>query len=419
MSIVRRAATNVMERRGADPLLPWGDSTPPTNGSLAVPAAGVPINDKSVLGIAAFYACAGILADAIATLPLRQYRGSTIASKTEVEPSPLVEQPCPDMTQQEWLTQGAVSLLLRGNFYNVVADRDSRGMPSALVPVNPAGVSVKFNQSGQLEYRASGKLVDRDDVSHIKGLQMPGAPVGVNPIELCRTTFGLARAAELYAAQFFANSAIPGGVITVEGDLSTEETVALGRQWQQLHQGPALAGLPAVLTGGATWQQVTVAPDDAQWIQTRGLSKADVGMICRIPPHMIGDVDRTTSWGTGIEQQELGFVRNTLLGYLMRFEHALSAYLPPGQYVKFDLRARLRGDTLQRFQAYTLARTGSWMNADEIRDLEEMPPIPDGLGQDYLAPMNMAPLGSAAAAAVSSAGTPPAPPAPPEGPSDD
>ena len=116
-------------------------------------------------------------------------------------------------------------------------------------------------------------------------------------------------------------------------------------------------------------------------------------MIFRVPPHMIGIVDRTTSWGTGIEQQELGFTRNTLGKYIWRYERTISRLLPPGRYVRLDLSERLRGDTLQRYQAAALALGAGWLNKDEVRADEHRPPIPGGLGQKYYEPVTMAPLG--------------------------
>jgi HK97 family phage portal protein len=219
---------------------------------------------------------------------------------------------------------------------------------------------------------------------------MPGALVGLNPIEVARTSFALSKAAETYGAAFFGNSAHASGVISVQGTLNKEEQINLGRQWIEAHQGLGKAQLPAVLTGGATWTPISIAPDDAQFLQTRQFSRAEVAMMFRVPPHMIGDVDRTTSWGTGIEQQEIGFVVNTLRPFLSKLEGAFFDLLPKPIYAKFDVSGRLRGDTLQRFQAYTLARNGSWLSPNEIREMEDRPPIEGG--DDYWAPMNFMPL---------------------------
>ena len=122
---------------------------------------------------------------------------------------------------------------------------------------------------------------------------------------------------------------------------------------------------------------------------------------------MIGDVDKTTSWGTGIEQQEQGYVTNTLAPWLRRIEDQFTASIPPAVYARFNLEGRLRGDTLQRYQAYTLARNGSWMSPDEIRAREDMPPLPGGIGEDYFAPLNFAPLGSGPPAEPAPGGTQP------------
>jgi HK97 family phage portal protein len=147
--------------------------------------------------------------------------------------------------------------------------------------------------------------------------------------------------------------------------------------------------MPAVLTGGAAFKPISITPEDSQFLESRQYDASVIcGQIFRVPPHMIGIVDRTTSWGVGIEQQELGFVRNTLMGYLARGERALTAIHPPGQFVKFDLSERLRGDRLQRFQAHSLGIAGGFMVPDEARALEDMPPLPGGVGQTALAPIN-------------------------------
>lgn len=404
-----RALANVNERRGADPTQPWGDSTPPPPGLAGGRVAGVNVTEGSAIGLAAVYACVGILADAVATLPLRQYRGAK-NDKTEIDLAPVLEQPHSEMTQLDWLTQGVVSIALRGNMWGQTISRDRLLYPTQIQLWHPDQVSARKGTGGQTEIRYGGKLVPPDDVFHIKGLQLPGSIVGINPIEALRVTLGLARAADLYGASYFQNSANPGGVISVPGQLDPDETEAMAQSWKSAHQGVDAAWLPAVLTEGATWTQIAIKPDDAQFIQSRQMSRAEVATIFRIPPHMMGDVDRTSSWGAGIEQQELGFVRITLLGWLRRFELALSDLLPAGEYVKFDLSERLRGDTLQRSQGYVLARNGGWLNVDEIRAKEDMPPLPDGAGEDYLKPLNMGILGQPDPMKPPSSGGEPQPP---------
>ena len=230
---------------------------------------------------------------------------------------------------------------------------------------------------------------------HIPYLSVPGALVGLNPVEYLRYTFALAHAADLYGGAFFQNSAFPSGLISVEGDLEEDEVLALQQDWNQQHQGIGQAHRIGVITGGADFHAISIAPEDAQFIESRQLSRAEIATLFGVPPHMIGDVDRTSSWGMGIEQQERMFNNTTLNGILQRFSEAFSSneVTPNGQYAEFDLSDRYKGDMLTRFQSYVLGRNGGWLNSDEIRAFEGQAPIPDGAGQDYLQPLNMGVLG--------------------------
>jgi HK97 family phage portal protein len=399
MSLIRR------ERRGADPTAPWGNSTPPTNGMLSSPVAGTVVTEKSALQVAAVYGSVSLLADAVATLPVRQYRGSADRKK-EVDLSPVVEQPFCEITQQDWLTQGMFSLKLRGNIYGEVIERDADLFPLQIKLIHPDNVRVdrvrSGPQKGQLEYRFDGKPVRLDDVFHIRGPSVPGAPTGLNPIEVCRNSFGLARAGDLAAGSWFANASMPAGALEVQGALGDDEILALARQWMATHQGIGQMNMPAVLTEGTKFNPIAVTPKDSQWIESRGFTASEIsGLIFRVPPHMLGIVDRTTSWGMGIQQQELGFVRNTLLTDIERFQEAFNRILPPNQWIRFDLRHRLQGDTLQRMQAYNYERMIGLRSVNEIRPDEDLPPLDTTKypwADDPMAPLNSAHNGAGPAA---------------------
>jgi HK97 family phage portal protein len=384
------------EKRGADPTLPWGDSTPPTNGMLGSLTAGTNVTEQSAVGIAAVYTCVSILADAVSTLPLRQYRIMN-GERTEMDPSPLVMQPFSEISVLDFLSQGIYSEALRGNAYGKIIARDNRGFATQIMLVHPDKVVVR-REKGELVYRFGMEVVDPDDVFHVRHITPPGGLVGINPIEACRNAFGLSRAAELYQGSFYANSAVPNGALEVPGDLTVKEAREVAQLWNLQHQGIGQANNVAVLSAGVKWQQVTMNADDAQFIESRQFSRLEIGSIFRIPPHMMGDVDRTTSWGTGIEQQELGFVRSTLFGYLKRWEIALSDQLPRGQLVRFDLRERLRSDTLSRYQAHMIGRTGGWETIEQIIKDEGLPPLDpeyDDIAKNPMQPLNSAQNGTA------------------------
>jgi HK97 family phage portal protein len=400
VTLLRRIESRTVERRGADPYAPWGTSQIPTSGMMGYTTAGVPMNDDAALSIATVWGCVAILADAISTLPLTAFdlaSTKSTRSKVAIDPQPaLITNPWPEGTLQDFLTQVMVSLTVRGNFYGWILDRDGNGTPSLVKPIHPDMVTVTRARSddptvrGQVVYRIQGQVVPTAQILHLRALMLPGAVVGMNPIEYLRTSFSISSAAEKYGGQFFANSAVPTGVIEVEGDLSPKETLEMRRAWSQHHGGVANAGMPAVLVGGSTYKQIQLNPDDAQFLATRAFQKSEIsGTIFRIPAHMIGDQDRTPGI-MGPEQYEISFVQNTLLGWIKRIEIPFTNLLPPTQYAKFNLDERLRGDTLQRAQAWTLGLNGGWLCPDDVCEKEDKPPLPNGAGQIFVRPMNFA-----------------------------
>ena len=352
------------------------------------------MNDDACLAVITVFTCIAILADAVATLPLNAYKRTKDRTKRPIDPlPPLVSNPWPEGTLQDFLTQVMVSLCLRGNFFGRIVDRDFYGTPTVVQPLHPDNVTARRDpKSGLRVYRVMGQPVPTADMLHIPAILVPGSFIGLNPVEYMRRPFALASAAEQYGSQFFSNSANPSGIVSVEEDLTPEQARELKRDWQQMHAGLANAQYPAVLSGGAKWTQIAINPDDAQFLQTRDFQRHEIASFFRIPEHMLGFQDRTSSWGQGIEQMEIGFVINTLRGWLSRIEAPLSNLLPRTQVCKFDLRGRLRGDTLQRFQAYTLALNGRFMCPDEVRELEDLPEIPNGLGKSFWGPLNFAPI---------------------------
>lgn len=384
MSLIRRAIA-APERRAAGE---WGDSTPPPPGGMGTPS-GVVITEATALQSLAVYGSVGVISDAVATLPIQLFSSLDPAKRRELAPSPLITRPYAEISRIDWFVQAVMSLALRGNFFGHIIERDENLYAAQIKPIHPDRASVVRRSDGTLEYRFNGRRVPIDDVFHVRYLSVAGALCGLNPIEYLRVTLGLDRAADLYGASWFGNSAFPAGVLTTEEDLDDEETLALVRSWIAAHGGLGKANLPAVLTGGVKFDAISINPRDSQFLESREFSQSAIsGMIFRVPPHMLGLVDKTTSWGTGIAQQEQGFVTNTLGGYISRLEEALTTVHPPRQYVKFNVDGRLRGDKLQRYQAYALGTAGGWLCADDVLAAEDMPPIPDGKGQNYMVPIN-------------------------------
>ena len=392
MSILR----NLVEQRSSSgSSLDWGSSAIPRPGAMGAYSAGMAVNESLTLSIPTVFTCINIIQDSIAQLPLRAYIRSDDHSNVRIDPEPpIVAQPWPDMTRQDWMGQVMVSLLLRGNAYGFIASRDNRGYPSSIQIIHPDNVMAR-RIDGKPDYRINGHQVPAENVMHIRAMSSPGDFLGLDPITYMAGSFGLAKAAEKFGGAFFQNSAMPSGVLETPMDLSERETLELARAWKASHGGYAQAQLPAVLTGGVTWRQISLAPDQAQFLGSRAYSAAEICAWFRVPEHLaLGNADRTTSWGVGVESMALQFQIYTLGPWMTRIESQLNDYLPPNMTCRFDLTNMVRAPSLERYQRYTLARNAGILSINEIRAMEDLPALPGEGGDDHMAPLNFAPVDS-------------------------
>lgn len=357
--------------------------------------AGVWVNDRTALQHMAVLACVRLLADAVSGLPqdVVQPQG---AVRMPVPAPRVIREPNPDWPLFDHMWQVMASLALRGNAYERVVERDRQERPSALVPVHPDSVQPIVEDMGGwkriVKYRIDGHEYHPSDILHTRRMPLPGHVLGLSPIEQARQGIGIGLAAERYGARWFGQSADPSSVLQSDSNMTAEQVQDTQRTWIASHGGRRF---PAVLSGGLKYQRISITPDESQFLETKQASRGEIAMMYGIPPHMIGDTDKSTSWGAGIEAQGRGFVTFTLGPWLRCVEFARTRFLlPQGQDLKFNVSALLRGDTLARYTAYTQARNAGWLNVDEIRALEDMPPIPDGSGQSFIQPLNMGPLGS-------------------------
>lgn len=401
MSLTRRA----LQKRA---FLPSGAGDPwaiPSNGSLAAyTASGVPVTEDTAMQLLAVAACVRLLGTTVAGLPFDAVQMSGAVRRT-LEPPPLiVSDPFGGANNLKWptrrtgFTQLMVSLLLRGNGYALITGRDEDMRANRIAVLHPDRVAVGVNEDGSRKYEVNRKPVAAFDMVHLLGLSMPEAPIGLSVIEYARQAIGLGMAAEEFGARFFGSGAHLSGIIEVPGDLDRDRARQLKEDFQSRHSGLRNAHTVGVLSGGARWAPISVTPEDAQFLGTRAAQNLDIAMLFGIPPHMLGQVDRTTSWGSGIEQQSLGFLKYTLANWIGIFEETWSAMLPEPQVARMNVAGLLRTDTAGRFGVYTQARNASLMTIDEIRALEDMAPLPDGKGGDPFTPLNSAHSGTPAPA---------------------
>lgn len=374
---------------------------------LGGPAAvsGVKVNYETVLGIPAAYACNRVIAEAVAQLPLFTYERIQPRGRERAISHPtyrlLAEEPNPWMTSFQLRETAQGHLGFRGNFFAEIERAPRSGEPKALWPLRPDKMGKpEVSLAGTLMYPYTlpdGQpiMLPQNRVLHIRGLSDDGM-WGYSPITLHREAFGHAIAAQEYGARFFGQGARPGGVLQAKGKLTKDGASRMKESWEAAHSGLSMSQRVAVLEEGVEWKAVGMTNEDAQFLETRQFSVAEIARIFRVPPHMIGDVERSTSWGTGIEQQTIGFVQYTLMPWLVRWEQQLhrDLFLPEEReqfYPKFVMAGLLRGDVAARTSMYTALFDRATLSPNDIRDLEDMNPIEGG--DDYYYQTNMAVVG--------------------------
>lgn len=298
-------------------------------------------------------------------------------------------------------------LLLWGNAYAQII-RNGQGKITGLYPLMPDRMDVNRAANGEIyytytrnydDYQAKNKskqvILLSDEVLHIAGLGFDGL-IGYSPIAMAKNAIGLSMAAEQYGATFFKNDATPGGVL--EHPNVVKDPERLRKSWQSQFSGSNNHSI-AVLEEGMTFHQLSIPPDQAQFLDTRKFQLDEIARIFRVPPHMVGDLDRSTF--SNIEQQSLEFVKYTLNPWCIRWEQAMNQQLLSADdqrkfFVKFNVDGLLRGDYESRMNGYAIGRQNGWLSANDIRELEDLNRIPaDEGGDQYLVNGNMLPLNQA------------------------
>lgn len=367
--------------------------------------SGKSVNERTAMQTTAVYSCVRILAEAVASLPLHIYRYSD-TGKERVPEHPLYtilhDEPNVDMTSFVFRETMMSHLLVYGNAYSQIV-RDGAGRVLGLYPLLPDKVEVDRLENGELVYyysryseenpnfRDLGRIALRQqDVLHIPGLGFDGL-VGYSPIAMAKNAVGMTLACEEYGASFFANGANPGGVLEHPGVLKDPGKVR--ESWNSVYRGSGNAHKIAVLEEGMKYQQIGIPPEEAQFLETRKFQINEIARLYRIPPHMVGDLEKSSF--SNIEQQSLEFVKYTLDPWVIRWEQSLQkALLLPEEkkeyFIKLNVDGLLRGDYQSRMNGYATARQNGWMSANDIRELEDLNPIPEEEGGNlYLINGNM------------------------------
>ena len=383
--------------------------------------SGKRVTERSAMQITAVYSCVRILSEAVAGLPLQFYRTTDTGGKEKAIDHSLYfllhDEPNPEMTSFIFRETLMTHLLLWGNAYAQII-RNGRGEVVALYPLMPDRMKVDRDGDGHIYYEymvydnddaagrtgtnESGKVyrLSPRDVLHIPGLGFDGL-VGYSPIAMAKNAIGLAIATEEYGSKFFANGAQPSGVLEHPGVL--KDPARIRENWQATYGGSENSHKIAVLEEGMKYTPISINPQDAQFLETRKFQINEIARIFRVPPHMIGDLDRATF--SNIENMSLDFVKYTLDPWLARWEQAMSRALLSGKeekakyFFRFNVDGLLRGEYKARMEGYAIGINNGFMCPNDVRDLENLDLIPDELGGNlYMVNGNMVPLKDAGAA---------------------
>lgn len=358
--------------------------------------SGKPVNERTAMQTTAVYACVRILAEAVASLPLHVYEYQDDGGKKLVHDHPLYyllhDEPNPEMTSFVFRETLMSHLLIWGNAYAQII-RDGAGRVLGLYPLLPDKMDVQRDDRGNIYYIYSRNSDENpmfkeygdirlkaEDVLHIPGLGFDGL-IGYSPIAMAKNAVGMTLACEEYGASFFANGANPGGVLEHPGVLKDPSKVR--ESWNSVYRGVNNAHKIAVLEEGMKYQQIGIPPEEAQFLETRKFQINEIARLYRIPPHMVGDLDKSSF--SNIEQQSLEFVKYTLDPWVIRWEQSLQrSLLLPGEkgkyFIKLNVDGLLRGDYQSRMNGYAVGRQNGWFSANDIREMENMNPIPDEQG---------------------------------------
>ena len=376
-------------------------------------ASGKQVNERTSMQMTAVYSCVRILSEAVASLPLNVYRYTDTGGKEKAFDHPLYrllhDEPNPEMSSFIFRETLMTHLLLWGNAYAQII-RNGKGEVIALYPLMPDRMTVDRDSNGGLYYKYRKSNDDAptmesgvvslapSDVLHVPGLGFDGL-VGYSPIAMAKNAIGLAIAAEEYGSKFYANGAAPSGVLEHPGTL--KDPTRVRDSWNSTFGGSTNSHKVAVLEEGMKYTPISISPNEAQFLETRKFQINEIARIFRVPPHMVGDLEKSSF--SNIEQQSLEFVKYTLDPWVIRWEQALYRTLLSEEekktyFFKFNVEGLLRGDYQSRMQGYATARQNGWMSANDIRGLEDLDRIPAELGGDlYLINGNMLPLESAGA----------------------
>lgn len=367
-------------------------------------SSGINITDETALQISVFWSCIKVLSEDVGTLPLFLYKRlekGKIKAENHNLYNILKDEPNNEMLSVNFIEMIMTNMLLWGNAY-IQKIYNNAGEIIELWPLYSKNMEIKRDNNKNLYYlyRINNEKIkfSKDEIINIVGLSLDGIN-GLSILKYARESLGLTAATEKFGSSFFKNGSNLNGTIELPEGGKCKNKNEVREEWNHLYVGPENSNKIAILENGMKYKPIAIPPEDAQFLQTRQYQVPEVCRWFRMPPHKVADLSNATF--SNIEHQGIDYVGNTLRPWLVRIEKSLARGLlnvkeKKKYFIKFNVDALLRGDFKTRMEGYGIGRQNGWLNADDIRELEDMNPIPANQGGDkYLVNGNMVPINDA------------------------
>jgi HK97 family phage portal protein len=330
--------------------------------------AGVSVNAESALSVPAIWRATTMISDSVGVMPLQAYRNDQ-----KLEPTPrLLERPNPLETRVETISAMVAALILHGNYVAILGEPGPSGYPESIYPVAPERVTI-YKRDGRKYFRIDEIEYTSDQIFHIKGFSLPGDVAGIGIVAAQRQGVGAAVAVMEYAARYFNGGAMPSYAIKSSNpDLTEDEADLLKIKWMEHYGGKSR--IPAILNASTDIEPLTANANDSQLVEARNMAVSDSANIVGVPGNMVGAPNTSRTY-SNVEAQGLEYLRTSIAPITTRIESTFTDYLPRGQEAKFNYDSLLRADTYTRYQAHKLALDAGFLTVDEIRELEDLPPM--------------------------------------------
>ncbi len=300
----------------------------------------------SAMRISAVWACVRMLSDAVSMMPLEAFGVDKDGARRPIKPGPLLTKPSSDATLPEWVQMLLTSLLLRGNAYGVHVERDGNGFPTQTELLHPDQVQVHVDRdTGRLTYTAGGQPLATEDVLHVRGLRLPGVPLGLSPIDYAAKTLATEQAAAAFGRGFFLDGAHPSAVLTTDQQVGQDKAQEVKDRFKAAIKGRDVA----VLGAGVKYTAIQVNPEESQFLETQKFSISQIARIFGVPPEMIGGDSGGSMTYSNVTQRSLDFLTYAVQPWLTRIENAIFPLIPGARHVRFNTSALVRMTPIDRW----------------------------------------------------------------------